>query len=127
MLLAWEVGNAVNVVVSEEWIALPVDIAKAQRDVVTEVHVAQQELEVRSERTVVNIVRRLPTEDVACAFCEHTFEAHLCCLSTDVIAVDERRVAKHLRLFAEVLLHLLTLALHFLSEALFVGERSKTV
>ena len=120
-------GNLVHVVVSEERIALPLRIVEAQGDVVRELHIAEQQLQVGSQCAVVDIVRRLPSQHVLGTLCEHALEAHLSSLQTDVVRVDERRVAEHLRCLAEVFLHLCHLLLHVGGEALSIDERRQTV
>ena len=54
---------------------------------------------------------------------EHALESHGSSLSADVVAIDERRVAQHLRCLSEILFNLLHLFLHINGEALLVGKR----
>ena len=61
------------------------------------------------------------------SFGEHSLESEGGSLGTDVVAVDERRVAEHGRLLAEVFLDFLHLFLHVGSEGLFVGKRRQSV
>ena len=120
-------GNLVHVVVGEQGIALPLGVIEAKRDVVRQLHVAKQQLQVGSQSAVVHIVGRLPSEHVLGALGEHALEAHLRSHQTDVVRVDERRVAQHLRSLSEVLLHLGHLLLHVSLEGLLVDERRQTV
>ena len=89
-LLFREACNLVDIVVGEQRIALPVAVVEAQRDVVAERNITQKKLKVGRKRTVLNIVRRLPTQYMSCTFGEHALESHLCSLVTNVITVNKR-------------------------------------
>ena len=53
---------------------------------------------------------------------EHALEAHVGCLHTDVIAIDEAGIAQHLGRLVEVLLDFLHLLLDIGDEALLIGQ-----
>ena len=57
------------------------------------------------------------------AFGEHSLEAELGSLQSDVVAVYERGVAEHGRFLSEIVDHLLALFAHIGSEALTILER----
>ena len=76
---------------------------------------------------MVNIVRRLPAEHVLSTLGEHTDESHVGNIVTDIIAVDERRVAQYGRLLSEIFLNLSTLAHHLILETCLINQRSKSV
>ena len=94
LLLLWEGSNLVHIVVGKEWITVPIAVAEAQRYHRSGSHRAK-ELQLRVQGAMVNIVRRLPAEHVLGTLGEHTNESHVGNIVTDIIAVDERRVAQY--------------------------------
>ena len=71
---------------------------------------------------MIDIVGRLPSEHMLCALGQHTLESHCSHLSTDVVAIDKRRVAQDSRTLAKVVLHLVGLLLHVGSKRLLICQ-----
>ena len=127
MLLLGQFGDLVDIVVGKERILLPVGVAKAEGNVVGERVVSQEQLEVGVERAMVEIVRALPSQHVLRTLREQSFESHVGHDLSDLVLVDEARVAEDLRFLSEILLDLLRLQLHLVAEDLLVLERGETV
>ena len=82
-------GYPVHVGVGKEGIACPTGVVEAVGDVLTQACVAQQQLELRSVGTAVNIVGALPSQDLLGTLCEHALEAHAVDYAAYLVGVDE--------------------------------------
>ncbi len=109
LLLLGQPINLLNVVVGKEWVLIPVGVVKPQSDVIGQHVVPQQQLQLRIERAMVEIVWALPSQNVLCPLGEQPLEAHIGDGIANFVIVDEGRVAEYLRLLTEVFLDLLHL------------------
>ena len=119
--------NPAQPFVSHKGILRPRGIVEAKPDVVGELVVAKDEREARVLSTGIDVVRTLPTEDVLCSLDHYALEAHVSHHRTNLVVVDERRVAEHLRVLSEELLDFLCLTLCLCYEVIDVAKRREAV
>ena len=116
-----------HVLVGRQRPLVPVLVREAERDVVRELVVAQQQTQFLVVGVGVDVVGRLPAQHVLGAFGQHRAEAHAGDHLADLVRVDELRIAEGRGLHAELLFQHRRVELHLLGEVLLRGERSQRV
>ena len=127
LLLLRGVGNPAHIFVGGEGVFVPGSVGETAGDIVGELVVLQQEFELRSGGCAVDIVGRLPSEDVLCTFGDAPLEAHSQNLRGNFIGVNQLGVAEYLRCLAEEFLDFVGMELHLHAEFFRVGQRSQGV
>ena len=105
----------------------PTPVREAERDVVAEFEVAQQQPEFLVQRVGVDEIRAFPAEDVLGAFGEHRTEPHIGDHFADRVRVDQFRVAERARPRAELLHDRVGVHLNLLGELVTVDQRGERV
>ena len=100
-------GDGGDVLIGRQRILLPRVVVEADREVLTEAIVLEQQLELRTDGGGVDVVRAFPTQDMLSAFGQHTFKAKLIDQFGDVVGIDQLGVTEHLRFDAKERLDLL--------------------
>ena len=119
--------NPTEPLVGHERVFRPGSVVEAKSDVVRKLVVAQDEREARVLSAGIDVVRALPTEDVLSALDHHALEAHVGHQGSDLVVVDERAVAEHLRALSEYLFNLLCLTFCLGDEVVDVAKRREAV
>jgi hypothetical protein len=106
---------------------LPSLVGETESDVVAELIVTQQELKTRLDWIGIDIVRALPTKNVAGAFGQHGLETKSINLLANVVGIDQLGVPEGFRGHSEMVLDSLDMLLHLMLELSFIGEGSQGV
>ena len=120
-------GEPADVFVGCQRPLAPVAVREAERDVVAELEVAQQQVQLRVDRVGVDEVRTFPTQNVLRPLGEHRAEAQRGDDLPDTVRIDQFGVAKGLRLDAELLLDRPAVLANLVDELLFADQRGQRV
>ena len=125
LLLLRQRGNPVEILVGGKRITGPLAVAEAERDVVAQLGVLEQQFEFGSRGGIVDIVRRLPAQDVLGALGNHALVAHAGHHGGNIVVIDKLSVAQHLGMLAKELVNLLLVSLDLCHKLLGVLQRSQ--
>ena len=126
-LLLGQSSNPVDVLVGSERIGSPLRIAEAEGDIVAKLRVLEQEFEFWRRCCLVEVVRRLPSQDVLSTLGYGSLEPHRSHNGSDVVVIDKLGVAEHLGTLAKELVNLLVVRLHLSDELFSVDKRRERV